>query len=99
MGNDKKTKSNDHLSKIGGMAAKLLKFKSKSLKDEKKDDEKEYISWFLLTSACLSKGAQGYVTPNRIFGSNSTSYKNFELGVLFCSRLCGDKKTDRLYVS
>lgn len=58
----------------------------------------EYLSWFMLTSACLSRGAQGHPTPNRGFESDSISYSNFELGVLFCSRLLGDKNHDRLYI-
>jgi hypothetical protein len=57
----------------------------------------ENFSWFLLTSACLSRGAQGEADPNRRPGSDAVSYSNFELGVLFCSRLQGRKKTDRLY--
>jgi len=47
--------------------------------------------WFLLTSACLSKGAQGEATTNPSLGSDAMSYSNFELGVLFTSR------KDRLY--
>jgi len=60
---------------------------------------REYLSWFMLTSACLSKGAQGQPTPYRDPASDSMSYSNFELGVLFCSRVLGDNKFDRLYVS
>jgi hypothetical protein len=49
------------------------------------------IAWFLLTSACLSKGAQGEYTPAYICNEcnnsvpSSYDYKNFELGVLFHS--------------
>jgi hypothetical protein len=57
----------------------------------------ENFSWFLLTSACLSRGAQGEADADRRPGSDAVSYSNFELGVLFCSRLQGRKKTDRLY--
>ena len=57
----------------------------------------EYLSWFMLTSACLSRGAQGQPTPYRGIESDSMSYSNFELGVLFCSRLLGDQQYDRLY--
>jgi len=78
---------------------RLLKFSGKERCEKKNEDEGEYIQWFLLTSACLSKGAQGRITPRRMAGSNSMSYTNFELGVMFCSRLVGDKETDRLYVS
>jgi hypothetical protein len=62
-------------------------------------DSDECFSWFLLTSACLSRGAQGEATPDkkRPPGCNAVSYSNFELGVLFCSRLQGETKTDRLY--
>lgn len=61
----------------------------------------EYLSWFLLTSACLSRGAQGEdLSRNGLPGLDAdqdyVSYANFELGVLFCSRLQG-KKSDRLY--
>ncbi|KAL7508509.1 hypothetical protein ACHAXN_006449 [Cyclotella atomus] len=64
----------------------------------KQSREQEHISWFLLTSACLSKGAQGQPTPYRSLDSDSMSYANFELGVLFCSRILGDRVNDRLYV-
>ena len=57
----------------------------------------ETLSWLLLTSACLSRGAQGDVPSQRAPGSNALEYSNFELGVLFCSRLQGDQSTDRLY--
>ena len=54
-----------------------------------------YFSWFLLTSACLSRGAQGEVaaaaTRPRVVQGGLHSYANFELGVLFTSR------KDRLY--
>ena len=51
----------------------------------------------MLSSACFSKGAQGQPTPYRRLESDSMSYANFELGVLFCSRLLGDRLNDRLY--
>lgn len=60
---------------------------------------KEHIAWFMLTSACLSKGAQGQPTPYRSLDSDSMSYANFELGVLFCSRILGDRLNDRVYVN
>ncbi|KAL7463378.1 hypothetical protein ACHAXS_003756 [Conticribra weissflogii] len=65
---------------------------------EPKLQKTEYLSWFMLTSACLSRGAQGQPTPNRGCESDSISYSNFELGVLFCSRLLGDQNNDRLYI-
>lgn len=72
---------------------RLLKFSSKETCEKMKsvvdEDERDYIQWFLLTSACLSKGAQGRITPRRMAGSTSMSYTNFELGVMFCSRLVG----------
>eukprot|EP01041_Mallomonas_annulata_P012585 gene12585-26502_t len=40
------------------------------------------LAWLLLTSACLSKGAQGEVKPPEGY----IEYKNFELGVLFHSK-------------
>jgi hypothetical protein len=60
---------------------------------------KEYLSWFMLTSACLSRGAQGRPTPHSDPASDAMSYMNFELGILFCSRLMGDNVHDRIYVS
>ena len=54
----------------------------------------EIFSWFLLTSACLSNGAQGKLIDER---RGTLSYSNFELGVLFCSRLQGIKATDQVY--
>ena len=57
------------------------------------------LPWFLMTSACLSRGAQGDLVPRhggQEQGSSlvrpvqdAVSYSNFELGVLFCSRLSG----------
>jgi hypothetical protein len=55
-----------------------------------------YFSWFLLTSACLSLGAQGCPVDNdddddvnRADGKipPKIGYRNFELGVLFASHL------------
>lgn len=45
------------------------------------------FSWFMLTSACLSRGAQGRIPEMRGFESDADSmqYSNFELGVMFCS--------------
>eukprot|EP00984_Skeletonema_dohrnii_P001064 scaffold331_cov123-Skeletonema_dohrnii-CCMP3373.AAC.4 len=61
-------------------------------------EAEERFSWFMLTSACLSKGAQGKATPRRgPEEHDEMSYSNFELGVLFCSRL-QEYDTDRLYV-
>jgi len=57
----------------------------------------ESFSWFMLTSACLSRGAQGDVPSSRAPGSSALAYNNFELGVLFSSRLQGSRQTDRLY--
>ncbi|KAL7569890.1 hypothetical protein ACA910_008557 [Epithemia clementina (nom. ined.)] len=61
----------------------------------------EYFPWFLLTSACLSRGAQGIETdgPDVVIPGKQkrVSFTNFELGVLFCSRLQGKPKSDRLY--
>jgi hypothetical protein len=66
-------------------------------KDYGVEKAEECLSWFMLTSACLSRGAQGEPTPLRGFESDETTYSNFELGVLFVSRLQGDKQSDRLY--
>ncbi|KAI2510685.1 hypothetical protein MHU86_3796 [Fragilaria crotonensis] len=57
----------------------------------------EMFSWFLLSSACLSRGAQGIPTEDRTTGTDQVSYSNFELGILFCSRLQGNTATDRVY--
>jgi Tyrosyl-DNA phosphodiesterase len=54
-----------------------------------------YLSWFLLTSACLSHGAQGVPvdTENNAesyYGTtteNLVGYRNFELGILFTSNV------------
>jgi len=54
----------------------------------------EYYSWFLLTSACLSRGAQGEAVE---IAPETASFANFELGVLFTSRLKGDRSSDRVY--
>ena len=49
------------------------------------------FSWFMLTSACLSRGAQGRIPEMRGFEADADlmSYSNFELGVLFCSATGG----------
>ena len=57
------------------------------------------FSWFMLTSACLSFGAQGMISSKRdIEGElvEEVRYNNFEIGVLFCSRL-QSFDTDRVY--
>jgi len=56
-------------------------------KDLGVDRCEDYFSWFLLTSACLSKGAQGehFRIGKRAADSDAVSYSNFELGVLFTS--------------
>ena len=56
-----------------------------------------YFSWYMLTSACLSLGAQGDRCSNPSPGSDAVAYANFELGVLFASRLQKDASNDRLY--
>jgi Tyrosyl-DNA phosphodiesterase len=58
------------------------------------------FSWFLLTSSCLSLGAQGDelpIDPAAGRRGPTVSYANFELGVLFCSRVQGQPGSDRLY--
>lgn len=58
----------------------------------------ECLSWVMLTSACLSRGAQGEATPHRASDSDELNYTNFELGVLFVSRLgTTDMKSNRVY--
>ena len=59
----------------------------------------EYFPWFLLTSACLSRGTQGIENATGIAHGrkNTVAFTNFELGVLFCSRLQRKSKSDRLY--
>lgn len=57
----------------------------------------ELFPWFLLTSASLSRGAQGCLENENQLEADRLHYANFELGVLFCSRLQGIKNTDRLY--
>lgn len=53
---------------------------------------KELFSWFLLTSACFSKGAQGEQEGDTV------AYANFEIGVLFSSRHGGDRcSNNRIY--
>jgi hypothetical protein len=66
-------------------------------KDYGVEKAEEWLSWFMLTSACLSRGAQGEATPLRGFESDEMTYSNFELGVLFVCRLQGDTRSDRLY--
>lgn len=56
----------------------------------------ESFSWFLLTSACLSLGAQGNLESTGSGPTEVVTYANFELGVLFTSE-GADKSTGRLY--
>lgn len=46
----------------------------------------EGFAWVLLTSACLSRGAQGAETVGQKSQEKVVSFSNFELGVLFCSQ-------------
>ena len=55
----------------------------------------EIFSFFLLSSACLSYGAQGRV--DNPYDPSSITYANFELGVLFTSQYRGEKADDRIY--
>lgn len=57
------------------------------------------FSWFILTSACLSRGAQGRIPEMRGFetDADAMSYANFELGVMFCSKTGGAPGSNRLY--
>jgi hypothetical protein len=69
----------------------------------------EFMSWFMLTSACLSLGAQGKSTTTKSLPTDAAgtikstiAYANFELGVLFTSQLKeaqprGVKVEERLY--
>ena len=75
-----------------------LNDKQHSKSSDCRTEAKEHFSWFMLTSACLSKGAQGKATPRRgPEEHDEMSYSNFELGILFCSRL-QEYDSDRLYV-
>lgn len=53
------------------------------------------FSHCMLTSACLSRGAQGVSRVSA--GKTVVSYANFELGILFISRLQGLPESDRVY--
>jgi hypothetical protein len=57
----------------------------------------EYFSWFLMTSACLSRGAQGEALVETCASSEGTTvaYSNFELGILLCSHLAGSRGSSR----
>jgi hypothetical protein len=62
---------------------------------------KEYLSWFLLTSSCFSHGAQGKRSSELAENEDSSVvYANFELGVLFTSRMQQERRRgteDRVY--
>lgn len=62
---------------------------------------KEYLSWFLLTSSCFSLGAQGKRSSEQAQNKDSSvAYANFELGVLFTSRMQPERRRgtgDRVY--
>ena len=55
----------------------------------------EYIPWFLLTSACFSRGAQGEPLSVTQMDDDRVRYGNFEFGVLFHSDIRDANK--RLY--
>ena len=59
------------------------------------------LAWTMLSSACFSRGAQGFTTKknNSLAYDDERAYSNFELAILFVSRLQGDHATDRLYAS
>lgn len=54
-----------------------------------------YFSWFLMTSACLSLGAQGQRDRFSVSSKNTIRFANFELGILFTSRV--EKTSKVLY--
>jgi hypothetical protein len=62
---------------------------------------KEHLSWFILTSACFSLGAQGKRSSELAKNKDSSvAYANFELGVLFTSRMQQERRRgtgDRVY--
>jgi len=71
------------------------------LLDGEKSKGSNHLAWVMLSSACFSRGAQGF-TMKKNSGceyKDERGYSNFELGVLFVSRLQGDPTTDRLYSS
>jgi hypothetical protein len=72
----------------------------KSAKSNNFVTDEERFAWFLVTSANLSPGAQGRAVAGeeRDYEHDLFAYANFELGVLFASRLQG-KASDRLYVT
>jgi hypothetical protein len=78
---------------------RIIKNGKKQSKGHDNDNGDINLAWFMLTSACLSRGAQGQAEKESTLfdGSDEKTYLNFELGVLFCSRLQGNPMTDRLY--
>ena len=86
-----------HIKSYARLMAKKNLSDSNIIRTEDKDTN---FAWFMLTSACLSRGAQGHAEKDFNFeGLDEKSYLNFELGVLFCSRLQDNPLTDRLYRS
>ena len=67
-----------HFKSIARLYGKSLKNKSMSAD--------ECFSWFLMTSACFSLGAQGKGVASLEKENAKVEYANFELGVLFTSR-------------
>lgn len=60
------------------------------------------LAWVMLSSACFSRGAQGYSLKDNkkvLKSEDKRAFSNFELGILFVSRLEGNPNTDRIYVS
>lgn len=60
------------------------------------------LAWTMLSSACFSRGAQGFTTKKNnsaLAYDDERAYSNFELAILFVSRLQGDHANDRLYAS
>jgi hypothetical protein len=88
-----------HFKSVTRLIGQQSKLRTKYPKLQHCDD---YLSWFLLTSACLSRGAQGEETVQRFDETDGTNvtmmaYSNFEMGVLFSSFLSGGSKMDRIY--
>lgn len=76
-----------HIKSIARICRKYKRFERRG---------QECFSWFLLTSACLSLGAQGKLENTGSGSTETVTYTNFELGVLFTSERV-EKSTGRLY--
>jgi len=64
--------------------------------DDFQDNGVFLYQWFMLTSMCMSRAAQGFLEESRDLESDRCAFSNFELGVMFTSDFSSDDKSDHV---